>query len=122
MVAYQHGNVHLIDHPDQWIKAPYCIDIYPQMTGWCQDIKTKDLGTLVMKLGGGRQTKQDIIDPSVGIIVHKKVGDQCTQEEALCTVYASSLLEESMIDDIRQAWIMSTLPVMPILSVEEVLQ
>jgi thymidine phosphorylase len=41
-------------------------------------------------LGGGRARKEDSVDPAVGIMVHKKIGDRVTAGETLCTVYYNS--------------------------------
>jgi len=41
-------------------------------------------------LGGGREKKEDSVDPSVGLILHKKVGDAVRAGESLCTVYYNS--------------------------------
>jgi thymidine phosphorylase len=38
-------------------------------------------------LGGGRERKEDSVDPAVGMVLHKKVGDQVSAGEALATVY-----------------------------------
>jgi pyrimidine-nucleoside phosphorylase len=55
-------------------------------------------------LGGGRERKEDSVDPAVGIDVHKKIGDRVLAGEALCTIHchsdaqgarAKELLEES---------------------------
>jgi thymidine phosphorylase len=41
-------------------------------------------------LGGGREKKEDLIDPAVGLILHKKVGDPVRQGEPLCTIRYNS--------------------------------
>jgi len=41
-------------------------------------------------LGGGRTKKEDSVDPSVGIMVRKKLGDRVTAGDALCTVHYNS--------------------------------
>jgi len=55
-------------------------------------------------LGGGRERKEDSVDPAVGIVVHKKIGDKVSVGESLCTIHchsdaqaarAKTLLEES---------------------------
>jgi thymidine phosphorylase len=55
-------------------------------------------------LGGGRERKEDAVDPAVGIVLHKKVGDRIAAGEPLATIYynaearavrARQLLEES---------------------------
>jgi thymidine phosphorylase len=43
-----------------------------------------------MLLGGGREKKEDSIDPAVGVVLHKKVGDQVAAGEALCTLMYNS--------------------------------
>jgi thymidine phosphorylase len=41
-------------------------------------------------LGGGRFTKEDSVDPAVGIVLHRKVGDRVSVGETLCTVHYNS--------------------------------
>ena len=59
-----------------------------------------------MILGGGREKKEDSVDPAVGIVVHKKIGDKVGVGEALCTIHchsdaqaarAKKMLEESYV-------------------------
>ena len=53
-----------------------------------------------MKLGGGRATKEDIIDPRVGVVLHKKLGDAVAEGESLAAVHAAD--EKSAEDAARQ--------------------
>ena len=48
------------------------------------------MGTACVLLGGGRARKEDVVDPAVGIMVHKKLGDKVSAGEALCTVHYNS--------------------------------
>jgi pyrimidine-nucleoside phosphorylase len=43
-----------------------------------------------MHLGGGRATKEDVIDLSVGVVLHKKVGDAVAAGESLATIHAGT--------------------------------
>ena len=42
-----------------------------------------------MILGGGRETKESEIDLSVGLVLHKKVGDAVKKGDSLATIYAN---------------------------------
>jgi pyrimidine-nucleoside phosphorylase len=53
-------------------------------------IQCEQVGIASLVLGGGREKKEDIIDPAVGLILHKKVGDPVTSGEALCTILYNS--------------------------------
>jgi len=48
------------------------------------------VGTACVILGGGRERKEDLVDPAVGIVVHKKIGDAVAAGEPLCTVHCHS--------------------------------
>jgi thymidine phosphorylase len=39
-----------------------------------------------MVLGAGRERVDSIIDPAVGVVLHKKVGDPVAAGEPLCTI------------------------------------
>jgi pyrimidine-nucleoside phosphorylase len=41
-------------------------------------------------LGGGREKKEDKIDPAVGLEFHKRIGDRVTAGETLVTIYYNS--------------------------------
>jgi thymidine phosphorylase len=41
-------------------------------------------------LGGGREKKEDSIDPAVGLVFHKRIGDRVARGEALCTLHYNS--------------------------------
>ena len=43
-----------------------------------------------MLLGGGREKKEDSIDPAVGVVLHKKIGDRVARSEPLCTIQYNS--------------------------------
>ena len=55
-----------------------------------QAMQCERVGTACVILGGGRERKEDSVDPAVGFVLHKKVGDAVSSGESLCTVHYNS--------------------------------
>ncbi len=53
------------------------------------EIDSKEVGKLASSLGAGRNKKEDTIDPSVGIVLNKKVGDKVNLGDTLGYVHAN---------------------------------
>ena len=71
--------------------APVQYEVVCNNAGYVNHISAADVGLVSMHLGGGRETKESIIDLSVGIMLKKKVGDKVCAGESIATVHASSL-------------------------------
>jgi pyrimidine-nucleoside phosphorylase len=50
-------------------------------------MQCEQIGTACVVLGGGRERKEDSVDPTVGIVQHKKVGDVVSRGEPLATIH-----------------------------------
>jgi thymidine phosphorylase len=61
-------------------------------------IACRAVGRAAMLLGAGRETVDSRIDPGVGLVLHKKVGDLVLAGEPLLTVHANdrSRLDEAL--------------------------
>ena len=86
MVALQGGDPRAIDDTERLPRAKYALDILSSQNGYVGAIQCEAVGTACVILGGGREKKEDSVDPSVGIILHKKVADRVAIGEPLCTV------------------------------------
>ena len=104
MVKYQHGNDEYIGNPELFTKAKLIIEVKAKQAGYIQTLEAKTLGIVSMKLGGGRQTKDDVIDHSVGIILNKKVGDQCKVGEVLAYIHANNEVSDELINELYGAY------------------
>jgi thymidine phosphorylase len=87
MIGLQGGNAQIIDQPDLLPRARHKIDISSPCCGFVNRIMCEQIGTACVLLGGGRLRKEEQVDPAVGIIVHKKLGDQVRAGDALCTIH-----------------------------------
>ncbi|MCB0231542.1 MAG: pyrimidine-nucleoside phosphorylase, partial [Anaerolineae bacterium] len=58
-------------------------------SGWLAELHADTIGAAAVVLGGGRQKKDDTIDPAVGIVLAAKVGDQVEAGQPLCWIHAN---------------------------------
>lgn len=90
LVREQGGDVRTIDDLSLLPGAAHCETIPAPASGFVSSIQCESIGVAGVMLGGGRFTKEDAVDPAVGIILHKKVGDAVSAGEPLCTVHYNS--------------------------------
>jgi pyrimidine-nucleoside phosphorylase len=104
MVKLQGGDLRAIDDPKKLPQAEHAMTVFSPQGGYVAALQCEQVGTACVILGGGRERKEDSVDPAVGIVLHKKVGDAVSAGEALATIYynaearaarAGQLLEES---------------------------
>ena len=90
LVEYQDGDSEAVYDISRLPEAELKIDVISPREGFVKRIHAEQMGLIAMKLGGGRRTKEDIIDYSVGIVLNKKVGDEIKAGDVLATVHAGS--------------------------------
>ena len=74
------------------------VKVYPLQDGYLSGLVAEKIGIASQMLGAGRAKKEDRIDPAVGLIMHKRVGDPVSVQEPFCTLYVNdeSHLEEAI--------------------------
>jgi len=87
MVTLQDGDVRAIDDPKRLPQAAHSLDVISPATGYITSIACEAVGTACVVLGGGREKKEDSVDPAVGVVLHRKVGDRVAAGEPLCTIH-----------------------------------
>lgn len=87
-VKAQGGDVSYIEDPSRFPVAKYVIPVRSVKSGYITKIDTMELGLTSMKIGAGRETKDDIIDPASGIVLNKKLGDRVSKGDILLTLYS----------------------------------
>lgn len=90
LVEVQGGDVSQVDDPSLLPGAPLVEVINSPMYGWLEAIDAREVGEASVDLGAGRVRKDDAIDPAVGIIIHRKVGDRVGIGDPLFTIHANS--------------------------------
>ena len=100
MVTAQGGDASAVYQPELLPTAPVIYEVPSPKAGTVSRIHAEAVGLVSMKLGGGRATKEDVIDPRVGVVLHKKLGDPVAEGESLAAIHAAD--EKSAAEAIRQ--------------------
>lgn len=87
-VNAQGGDVSYIEDPSKFPVARYKLDVRSIKSGYISKINTMELGITSMRIGAGRETKDEVIDPAAGILLHKKLGDRVSKGDILLTLYS----------------------------------
>jgi len=88
-VKAQGGDASYVYEPEKFVLAQIVEEIPAPESGYIQSIVCDEIGICSLILGGGRETKENEIDLSVGLVLHKKVGDKVEAGESLATIYAN---------------------------------
>lgn len=98
-VANQGGNPDIADDYALLPKANHIIEIKSDKTGFIDKIEAEAVGVSAMILGAGRETKEDELDLSAGIILKKKVGDFVNEGDTLALMHFN---RESKFEDAKK--------------------
>ena len=75
IVAAQGGDARIVDEPDRLPTARTVESFLAHDRGYLTAIDTRAVGVATICLGAGRNTKADVIDPAVGFMMNKRLGD-----------------------------------------------
>ena len=100
LVSAQGGNVTMVDDPDRLPRARLIEDMPAASEGFVVEVDALAVARASLELGAGRARKSDPIDPAVGVIVHRKVGDCVAAGDVLFTIHAN---DEARLERARQA-------------------
>ncbi len=103
-VNAQHGDTSYILDPSKFEVAKNIIPVYAKKEGFVHKINALVIGVASMHLGGGRETLDDVIDMSAGIILNKKIGDKVEENELLATLYTNKDNYEEIKNNVFNAF------------------
>ncbi|HEV3122000.1 MAG TPA: thymidine phosphorylase, partial [Isosphaeraceae bacterium] len=90
LVIAQGGDPKVIDDPRQLPSPRDRVDLPAPRAGVVESLRARPIGQATMLLGAGRARVDSTIDPAVGVILHKKVGDPVQAGEPLATILVNS--------------------------------
>ncbi len=90
MVKAQGGDVNLIDNPQNFKTAKYQKQVLAPVEGYITKVDCEGYGFASLLLGAGRNTKEDEIDYSAGIMLKAKTGDYVKKGDLLATLYTDN--------------------------------
>ena len=90
LIKRQGGDSLVISQYDRFEAAKVHYDVVADQGGYIEKIKTDSLGIGAMVLGAGRETKENTIDYSAGILLKKKPGMKVEKGEVIARLYTSS--------------------------------
>ncbi len=97
LIEAQGGDPRVVDDPSLLPAPQRRIDLPASRTGIVQELAARPIGHATMLLGAGRARVDSTIDPAVGVILLKKVGESVREGEPLCTLLVN---DESRLEEV----------------------
>lgn len=104
LVKEQNGDYTYVLDTDKFPKAKEIVPVVAKKSGYVTYINALEIGLGSMLLGGGRETMADIIDPSVGIILNKKIDQFVNEGEVLAYVYSNGKNTNTVVEKVLNAF------------------
>jgi len=88
-IAEQVGDAGVVEDYSRLPSARQEDSIVAWEDGWVSGLEAFSIGRASMVLGAGRERLDSVIDPGVGLVFEKKVGDRVSAGERLCILLAN---------------------------------
>ncbi len=89
-ITAQGGNGKWLDNTELFPKSKFSYEIKSENEGYIASMDAEKIGITSVILGAGRETKNDSIDMSAGIILRKKTGDKINKGDTVATLYSNN--------------------------------
>ena len=89
LITQQGGDASVIDNPSLLPQASRKTEVQASTSGTIASLNALEMGRAANLLGAGRYTKEDAIDPAVGIELKCKVGDRVERGGILAWLYVN---------------------------------
>ena len=111
-IVLQGGDARVVNDYSLLPQAHNHVEVKGTAAGFLAATHCMEFGIALATLGGGREKKEDTIDPGVGLEFHKRIGDRVSAGDTLVTIHynSSAKLAEAQ-QRIAQSFIFSDQPV-----------
>jgi pyrimidine-nucleoside phosphorylase/thymidine phosphorylase len=99
VIEAQGGNSQVLERFELLPNATGAREISSPRAGFVSMIAAEDIGLASAMIGAGRDSKDDVIDPAVGVILEVKVGEKVEAGAVLCRLYYT---KEDRLDEAAQ--------------------
>ena len=89
-ISLQGGDARVVDDYSVLPRASHHTEVQSSASGFLAATNCMEFGVALAMLGGGREKKEDKIDPGVGLEFHKRIGDRVAAGQTLVTIYYNS--------------------------------
>ena len=93
MIAAQGGDPRVVEDLSLLPQAAVKRVMRAETAGYLSAMDTTALGMAAQRMGAGRAKKSDMLDYSVGYVLHVRLGDEVTEDTPLATLYARNEAE-----------------------------
>jgi pyrimidine-nucleoside phosphorylase len=90
LTRLQGGDAKALEDTSRLPQAKNRTELRAACSGFVSGVDCEMVGVASLVLGGGREKKEDVIDPAVGLVLHKRVGDAVAAGEPLVTIHYNS--------------------------------
>lgn len=90
MIKAQGGDPKVVDDVNLLPQPKFKEDVLIENDGYVYFINAQEIGIATAVLGAGRHKKEDIIDPAVGIVMKKRVGDTVKKGDVLAQIWSNN--------------------------------
>lgn len=88
LLLLQGGDPRVVEDPGLMGRAPLVLPVVAHRSGWVSRLDARGIAQAALTLGAGRATKEDSVDPQVGVLLRAKVGAAVERGEPLAEVHA----------------------------------
>lgn len=111
VIEAQDGDPGVLEDPSRLPSAGKTHTVVSERAGFVNRCDALAVGRSAVRLGAGRQAKEDHVDPGVGITLHAKVGDAVAAGGVLATVrYNSDPQLAACLPVLEPAWVIADEP------------